>query len=143
MLKHLGEHEWSVSGETKSNEFIKALFKHTDYGDPGTDKTPWCAACVSAALEETGCKSMHSAAAIAYAKYGTPCALTPGCIVVLQTPEGGHHVAFLDHVVDSTAVVLLGGNQAKALARTVFHIRDGQHYKIIYSAWPIPARIEA
>ncbi len=129
MRSHIGEHE--LDGLKNNNPFIVSLFKHTTY-KTDNDETPWCAATVSSALEETGFKSSHSAAAISYKNYGVACDLIPGCIVVMQHPSGGHHVTFCDHVVDSKKFAGLGGNQSNALKVSVF-----DRSEIIATRWPI------
>lgn len=129
MRSHLGEKE--IAGLRQNNPFIVALFKHTTY-KTDTDETPWCAACVCTALEENGFKSTHNAAAISYKDYGTPCDLIPGCIVVMQHPNGGHHVTFLDHIVDGKTFAALGGNQSDMIKVSVYNRSE-----IIATRWPV------
>lgn len=131
MRAHLGEKE--IAGRDKNNPFIVALFDHTTY-ETDNDETPWCAACVSTALEVSGFKSTHSAAAISYAKYGAPCELIPGCVVVMQHPNGGHHVTFLDHIVDKQKFAALGGNQSNQLKVSIY-----DRSEIIATRWPVRA----
>lgn len=129
MQSHLGEHE--LAGKDQNNPFILALFAHTTY-QPSTDETPWCAAAVSAALEETGFKSTHNAAASSYEVYGKPCELKVGCVVVLQFPNGGKHVTFCNSVMDEERFVGLGGNQANQIKNSIF-----QREEIIATRWPV------
>ncbi|MFI5342863.1 MAG: TIGR02594 family protein [Chlamydiales bacterium] len=129
MHDHIGEHE--LWGEGRNNPFIVAMFKHTDY-QAETDETPWCAACVCTALEESGYKSSHRADAISYKDYGDPCEMKPGCIVVMQHPNGGHHVTFCDHIVDANLFAALGGNQSNSLRISVY-----SRSEIIATRWPV------
>lgn len=129
MKTHIGEHEFY--GPDNNNPFILALFTHTSY-KALTDETPWCAAAACTALEETGFQSPHRADAISFKEYGTPCELTPGCIVVLEREDGGHHVTFCNNVIDPYLFAGLGGNQSDMIKYSAFR-RD----KIIATRWPI------
>lgn len=128
MRSHLGEHEVAGSG---NNPFIVALFKHTTY-KTNQDSTPWCAAAVSTALEETGYLSTRSAAALSYKNYGEACSLKPGCILVFGFQNGLHHVSFLDHWVGEHQIAALGGNQADSIKISTYAKRD-----ILASRWPV------
>ncbi len=128
MRSHIGEHE--IAG-SKHNPFIVAMFKYTTY-KTDSDETPWCAAAVCTALEETGFKSTRDASAISYASYGVPCALIPGCVVVIRRADGGHHVTFCDHVIDSRSFAGLGGNQSDSLKISTY-----QRGNIVATRWPV------
>ncbi len=77
-------------------------------------KTPWCASFVGWVLEKCGLKSTGSAAAISYAKYGTPLdkskPIPYGAIMVIKFGTG-NHVAFCAGDQGSR-VTMLGGNQS-------------------------------
>ena len=135
MRAHLGETE--IAGD-KANPFIVALFKHTTY-KTNSDETPWCAATVCAALEETGFSSPKSAAAISFKNYGAPCELQPGCIVVIEHSNGKHHVTFCNNVISPKLVRCLGGNQSNSLKLTTYTIAEG-YDKIIATRWPTKVR---
>lgn len=130
MRSHLGEPEYTGKPATP---FDKEVFSHTSYG-PLKDgiMQPGCAATAAAALEETGFKSPHNAAAISFVQFGSPCPLKPGCIMVFQWDTGEHHVSFCDHVVDGNLVAGLGGNQTHELRVSVF----SRKY-LIATRWPV------
>lgn len=115
--KYLGEHE--VAGR-KDNQFILDCFKHTGY-KADHDEVPWCAAFVCRVLEESGLSSTKSAAAASFEKYGTPCELKPGAVIVFKWASGGHHVTLCHHVVDDHYVACLGGNQSDQVKISVFN----------------------
>lgn len=129
MRSHVGEIQMTGARPTA---FTIKIFSHTTY-PPLTDYTPEsCAATVCAALEETDYKSTRSAAAASYINYGSACQLTPGCIVVYQWPDGGHHVDFCDEIIDANTVRGLGGNQGHQLNDTNFASKY-----IVSTRWPV------
>lgn len=131
MKSHLGESE--KTGE-QATAFEKMIFSYTNYGDLNGVEVAGCAATACAALEVTGFKSPHSAAAISFKDYGTSCDLKPGCILVFTWDSGEHHVTFLDHIVDDKYVCALGGNQHHKLDVSVYPRRN-----ISYVRWPVNA----
>lgn len=114
-----------------ATEFDKMVFSHTDYGSLDGVMQPGCAATACAALELTGYQSPHNAAAMSFKGYGTVSDLKPGCIVVFEWSNGGHHVSFCDHIVDDTYVACLGGNQSHEVNVSTF----SRKY-IIATRWP-------
>lgn len=126
--KYLGQHE--ILG-SKDNQFILDCFKHTGY-KADHDEVPWCAAFVCRVLEESGYKSTKSAAAMSYESYGSPHGGEPGAILVFQWAGGGHHVTFLDHIVDDKYVCCLGGNQSDMVKLSVF-----PRSSVIATRWPV------
>lgn len=127
MQSHL--HEPEVTG-AKPTPFDIAVFSHTDYGtlirmDEG------CAATVCWALEESGYKSSHNAAAISLARIGTPCELKFGAIVVLAFSASHHHVTFCYKINDDGTFVGLGGNQHSELDYATY-----ERVYIIAIHWP-------
>ena len=75
------------------------------------DETPWCASFVSWCLEKAKIKSMRSARAKDYLKFGKELVKPVfGCIVVF-TRDGGGHVAFFVKE-DEHGIYCLGGNQS-------------------------------
>jgi hypothetical protein len=120
MRRHRGEVQRTG---VKPTAFTEEIFRHTTFG-PLKGTTPEsCAATVCAALEETGYKSTHSAAAASYLSYGTACPLKPGCIIVFRWPSGAHHVDFCDAIVDTDTVRGLGGNQGHSLQDSDYLVR--------------------
>lgn len=122
MRAHLGEVEQTGAAATA---FDKEVFSHTSYGNLDGIMEPGCAATVSAALEESGYKSAHSAWADAYRIFGEACDLKPGAIVgfrwdgeVSKAPVD--HVTFCDHIVDGKYVACLGGNQGHKVQVSTF-----------------------
>lgn len=127
IMNHAGQKETHKTGH--SNPFILDLFnKHTSY-KTNTDNVPYCAATVSAALELTGFRSMHSAWAFAYKTYGTKCEIKPGAILVF----GFGHVAVCSSV-SGDHVAAWGGNQGPEhmVKLSVFHKSS-----VVASRWPV------
>jgi hypothetical protein len=117
---------------TPPTDFDKMVFSHTNFGSLGNEMEAGCAATACAALEITGYKSPHSAAAISFADYGTSCDLSPGCILVFQWSTGGHHVTFCDSIVSPELVTCLGGNQGSEVKDSSFPTSA-----IIATRWPV------
>jgi hypothetical protein len=128
MEQHIGEVQRTGAIPTP---FTREIFSHTTY--PLGNVTPEsCAATVCAALEETGYRSTHNAAAASYLTYGDACDLKPGCIVVYTWPNGQHHVDFCDAIVDADRVRGLGGNQGGELQYSYY----ARKY-ISATRWPV------
>ncbi len=128
MLRNVGQHE--VAGP-RANPFIVDLFSYTTLHDTPyafTDETPWCAACVCAALEKNGYKSPRSAAVSGFNNYG----------VIMGGPKYGailnlgYHVTFFSGLFEDKYYKCLGGNQADSIKESVFKISD---VKSIH--WPV------
>lgn len=81
LKKHIGEKEWTGSSPSA---FVEECFKHTNYGPLHGSTPASCAATLCAALEESGYRSTKSAAALSFAKYGDPCDLKEGAIIVFE-----------------------------------------------------------
>lgn len=126
--QYMGQHE--ILG-AKDNQFILDCFKYTGY-KAHHDEVPWCAAFVCRMLEETHNKSTKSAAAASYENFGLASELKPGCIIVFKWPGGGHHVTFCHHIVDSTHVACIGGNQSDMVKISVF-----PRHSIVATRWPV------
>ena len=80
------------------------------------DETSWCAAFVSWCIEKSGLKSMRSARARDYLKWGVACEPEEGCVVILSrgpNPFYGHVGFFVKFVGDF--VLVLGGNQSDSV----------------------------
>ena len=126
--KHYGEVEKTGSTPT---EFNREIFDHTSL-KLNKEMLAGCAATACAALEESGYKSPHNPMAISFKKYGEPCELKPGCIVVFEWDSGSHHVSFCHHIVDNDLVACLGGNQRSKLQTLVY-----KRNHIIATRWPV------
>ena len=98
------------------------------------DEVPWCAAFVCWCLESAGVASTRSALASSYAKYGQPCDLKDGAIVVFgkaDTDAGGTgHVAFCVGM-EGDDVLVLGGNQHNSVS-----IAKRPKSRIVAIRWP-------
>lgn len=130
MTVHIGEPE--VTGGP-ATDFDKDIFSHTNYGELEDGiMQPGCAATACSALEETGYKSPHNAAAISFKDYGMACDLQPGCIVVFQWPSGDHHVSFCQAVIDDEYVACLGGNQSHQVKVSTY-----SRGSIVATRWPV------
>lgn len=129
MRRNIGQKE--IAGKDQNNPFILALFEHTSY-KADTDETPWCAAAVCAALEESGFKSTGSVAAVSYLDYGVACELKQGCVVVLRRKDGGHHVTFCEKVLPGKFFQGLGGNQSDEITISTY-----MQSSIVAKRWPV------
>jgi kumamolisin len=129
MRSHRGEMQQTGA---KPTTFTEEIFKHTTFGPLNGTTPESCAATVCAALEETGYKSTHSAAAASYMSYGAKCDLKPGCVVVFRWPNGQHHVDFCDAIIDNATVRGLGGNQGHSLQDS-----DYSSKYIVATRWPV------
>lgn len=131
LKSHIGEIELTGGDATP---FDEEVFAHTTYGPLHGKMEEGCAATACAALEESGMKSPHRADAISFLNYGMPSQLEPGCVVLFQWPNGGHHVAFCSSVVNGDLVNCLGGNQDHQVKVCTFSRKH-----IMAARWPTPA----
>jgi hypothetical protein len=123
---HLGE--ITKTGGTAPTAFVSEIFRHTNYG-PLRGVTPAsCAACLCAALEETGFSSPHSAAAISFVKYGSLCELQPGALCVFEWSPGEHHVSVCES--------LSPGDES-----TAFFLNANQGHRVQVSRYPVSSII--
>jgi uncharacterized protein (TIGR02594 family) len=112
------------------------------------DETPWCAAFVAAALEQTAQRSTRMANARSYLDRNRMTQLTGarlGAIAVLSSSRGpaAGHVGFVE-AVDGNRVWLLGGNQSNAVNVAPFNVAQVLAY-VQPATWlfelpPAPAR---
>jgi hypothetical protein len=121
MRDHLGQIEQTGGPATS---FDREVFSHTSYGDLDGVMEAGCAATACAALEESGYKSPHNAAAESFRNFGVDSVLTPGAVVGFnwRAEKGVHcdHVAFLDHIVGPDKIACIGGNQGHQVNVAVF-----------------------
>ena len=112
-----------ITGE-KATDFDNEVFSHTSYGNLNGIMQAGCAATACAALEESGYKSPHNAAADSFRTFGEESPLIPGCVIGFNWKEqkGVHadHVSFLDHVMSDGSLACLGGNQSHQVKVSVF-----------------------
>lgn len=101
----------------KLNPLIEAwLVNHTHFpADMVNPRTKWCAAFVSAMLEQSGMKSPHTAAAARYQRFGTPTDSDLYSILVIRRGEESFHVAFGAGPAGDS-VLALGGNQGNTVS---------------------------
>jgi uncharacterized protein (TIGR02594 family) len=93
--------------------------------------TAWCASFMSAALDQSGQESLHTAGARDYLWYGTKLD-TPkfGCIVIYQRDVSKGHVHFF--VKESEGLIYgLGGNQNNSVCIKAYRKDDVLGYR-----WP-------
>lgn len=128
MRKYIGTPE--VTG-AEPTDFVRDCFAHTNYGPLDGSTPPSCAATLCRALEESGFRSTKSAAAISFSKYGDPCEVKQGAIVVFQWGSGDHHVSVIDSF-DDQYVTCIGGNQGHKIQPATF----GRKW-IIATRWPV------
>lgn len=133
MHSHIGEVEQTGSHAT---DFDNEVFSHTSYGNLDGVMEAGCAATACAALEESGLKSPHNAAAESFRHFGSPCELKPGCVVGFnwEGAKGKHadHVTFCDHIINDELVACLGGNQGHAVKVSIFSRKF-----IDFTNWPV------
>ena len=121
MKSHIGEVEQSGG---KATDFDNEVFSHTSYGSLDGVMVAGCAATACAALEVSGFKSPHNAAAESFRDFGVECELKPGAVVGFnwEGKKGVHadHVTFCDHIIDGNVVACLGGNQGHEVKVSIF-----------------------
>jgi hypothetical protein len=121
MQSHIGQAEQTGAPAT---EFDNEVFAHTSYGNLDGIMEAGCAATACAALEESGYKSPHSAAAESFRNFGEESVLKPGAIVGFnwKGEKGVHcdHVTFCDHIISPDLVACLGGNQGHEVKVSIF-----------------------
>ncbi|BAV80844.1 putative Gp5 baseplate hub subunit and tail lysozyme [Vibrio phage RYC] len=114
--------EQEIKGDSHNPEILK-IWKDAKLAGIKDDETPWCAGAVSAWLERAGIKSMRSAWARDYLKFGDKL-LEPrfGCIVVFERGSGGH-VGFVTGISeDGKQIRCLGGNQGDTVNERMFDV---------------------
>lgn len=122
----------------KLNPIIRGfLVDHTHFPpDLINSKTSWCAALVSASLEKSGVKSMHSAAAIAYERFGVPCdPYRIGAILVFKRADPSNpkarHVGLSEGIAVPGRVYVRGGNQDNRCS-----VKDRSIEDVVTARWP-------
>jgi uncharacterized protein (TIGR02594 family) len=106
----------------KHNPKIVALWSKGKAGAFKDDETPWCAAFVSAVLEESGFTSARTGWARAYLGWGrTLKDPRVGCIVIFSRGPTFGHVGFVVGKTASGHLLVLGGNQDNAVNIDVFN----------------------
>lgn len=118
----------------KVHKLLPEFFKYTSFHTQ--ENQPWCAASLCWALETSNYKSTHSAAAISFINYGEECPLQKGCIVLIEHPNGKHHVHLFDswHDYSKRIANMLGGNQDNKMCIKKY---DFTKEKVLRSCWPI------
>jgi uncharacterized protein (TIGR02594 family) len=136
MRKWEGLHELS-NGHL--NPLVREFFtKHTHFPPENiTDTTPWCSAAACAALEKSGLKSPHSAAAASFETFGSPCnpAKVGAILVFRRTDQSGRsarHVAFSEGLSGPGKVFARGGNQLNRVCVEEKALAD-----LVASRWPV------
>lgn len=115
-LYEIAEGEIGVVEYTGSKHHPKIIqyFLSTSY-HATTDETPWCAAFVGWVINQAGLKGSGRADAVSYLRWGKKLSQpVKGCVMVLEHPNGGHHVTFYSYEKDGYYYGL-GGNQANAV----------------------------
>lgn len=94
------------------NPKVVGLWAKGKAGAVDDDETPWCAAFVSAVLEEAGIHSARTGWARAYLKWGQALsAPAVGCVVVFERGPNAGHVGFVVGKDKAGHLMVLGGNQ--------------------------------
>jgi uncharacterized protein (TIGR02594 family) len=85
------------------------------------DATAWCAVFVNAAFMLNNIKTIRSAGAEEWKKFGTATdSPQVGDVVVFQWADGSHHVAFFLGFTPDGRVQVIGGNQGDAVTITTY-----------------------
>lgn len=105
-----------------------------------SSKTSWCASFVAWCYEQAGIRSLRSARAADWVKFGRETYLEPGALIVLSPPATGKanpdnansgHVGFLVGV-DGAQIQLLSGNSSNCV-----HISPYDASRIVAIRWPL------
>jgi uncharacterized protein (TIGR02594 family) len=105
----------------RHNPDIVELWKKSHVPGVNDDETPWCAAFVSAVLEEVGIVSQRTGWARGYLSWGDRL-LQPvkGCIVVFERGKNAGHVGFCVGRALNGDLMILGGNQSNMVTIAPF-----------------------
>ena len=96
------------------------------------DETPWCAAFVSAVLEEAGIVSARTGWARSYLKWGIKLSSPAvGCIVVFERGPKAGHVGFVVGQDKAGNLMVLGGNQGNAVT-----VKPFDPNRVLGYRWP-------
>jgi uncharacterized protein (TIGR02594 family) len=117
--KQLGQREVPGPGD---NPTIAAWYHLTTLDQSyWHDETAWCAVFVNAGLMLNNIKTIRSAAAVDWLKFGTP-VTTPqkGDVVVFLWDSGSHHVAYYLADAGGGRIQVIGGNQSDAVTITTY-----------------------
>jgi uncharacterized protein (TIGR02594 family) len=126
--KYLGMKE--IVGPKHNPDVVK-LWELGKAGNFDTDETPWCAAFVSAVLEESGIRSARTGWSRSYLNWGKKLrGPAYGCIVVFKRGSGGH-VGFVVGRTSSGHLAVLGGNQGNAV-----NIKAFKRSRVLGYRWP-------
>jgi uncharacterized protein (TIGR02594 family) len=100
---------------------VVSLWKKAQVPGVNDDETPWCAAYVSAVLEEAGIVSKRTGWARGYLKWGQKLgAAAVGAIVVFERGPNAGHVGFVVGRDARGNLMVLGGNQGNAVTIASF-----------------------
>ena len=114
------------------NPRVVELWKTARVPGVDDDETPWCAAFVSAVLEEAGIVSARTGWARSYLKWGSRLgAPAVGCIVVFERGPKAGHVGFVVGQDKTGNLMVLGGNQGNAVTIRPFDLKRVLGYR-----WP-------
>ena len=115
----------------KHNPVIVALWELGKAGNVKDDETPWCAAFVSAVLEQVGIRSARTGWSRSYLNWGQKLRYPAvGCIVVFERGSGGH-IGFVVGKDQRGNLLVLGGNQSNAVTVAPFALSRVLGYR-----WP-------
>ena len=114
------------------NPSIVGLWKTARVPGIHDDETPWCAAFVSAVLEEAGIVSARTGWARAYLTWGVKLgAPAVGCIVVFERGPKAGHVGFVVGKDKAGNLMVLGGNQGNAVT-----VKPFDRKRVLGYRWP-------
>lgn len=114
------------------NPEIVGLWKTARVPGIRDDETPWCAAFVSAVLEEAGIVSARTGWARSYLNWGVKIgAPAVGCIVVFERGPKAGHVGFVVGQDKTGNLMVLGGNQGNAVT-----VKPFDPNRVLGYRWP-------
>ena len=114
------------------NPKVVGLWRTAKVPGVSDDETPWCAAFVSAVLEEAGIVSARTGWARSYLTWGIKLgAPAVGCIVVFERGPHAGHVGFVVGKDKVGHLMVLGGNQGNAVS-----IKPFDRKRVLGYRWP-------
>jgi len=121
-----------IVGKKHNPKVVDLWAKGKVKGNVKDDETPWCAAFVSAALEEAGFVSAQTGWARGYLEWGQSLSNpVVGSIVVFSRGKGFGHVGFVVGKDKNGNLMVLGGNQENAV-----NIKPFATSRVLGYRWP-------
>jgi uncharacterized protein (TIGR02594 family) len=121
----------------RDNPEIVDLWKKAQVPGVNDDETPWCAAFVSAVLEEVGIRSQRTGWARGYQKWGEALpGPAVGAIVVFSRGPNAGHVGIVLGRDQAGNLMVIGGNQGNAVSVAPFSPQRAPKGRVLGYRWP-------